>query len=474
MQRVHTTAPAALMNLPRQSSPSSPSAPSSLKARIFRAGGWTLAGLGLGHAIRLGSNLLMTRLLVPEMFGVMAIAAMIMYGLALFSDLGLRQNIVQSKRGGEAAFLNTAWVIQILRGIVLWLIALGVSFAVVLANRFGMVPAGSVYAEPALPYVIAVVSISAVILGCASTKSFEASRNLTLGRVTQIEIASQVAGLVAMLGWVAVDRSIWALVAGSLVSTLAKTILSHTWMPGTENRWQWDLAALREIVHFGKWIFVSSILGFLVNSGDRLLLSALVTSTVLGIYVIAFLIFSALEQVLNNLIGDVLYSALSEIARERPQDLRASYYRFHSTMAAVAYFCAGALMMCGHALIGLLYDPRYADAGWMLEILAAALITVPFRVAAQCFMALGMPKLLTNIISIRLLALVILTPAGFHLYGVRGALWAISLSYFACLPTTIYYSVRHGLFDLRRELVLLPLVPAGMLVGKAFNMAAGY
>src|SRR4051812_39078328 len=87
-----------------------------LRTRIFNAGGWTIGGLALGHLIRLGTNLLMTRLLVPEAFGIMAIAALIMYGLALFSDLGLRQNIVQSARGNDVAFLNTAWMVQIMRG----------------------------------------------------------------------------------------------------------------------------------------------------------------------------------------------------------------------------------------------------------------------------------------------------------------------------------------------------------------------
>ena len=45
------------------------------------------------------------------MFGVMAIATLVMIGLAMFSDLGLRQNIIQSKRGGEFLYLNTAWAI---------------------------------------------------------------------------------------------------------------------------------------------------------------------------------------------------------------------------------------------------------------------------------------------------------------------------------------------------------------------------
>ena len=76
--------------------------------------------------IRFGSNLVMTRLLVPQMFGVMAIATVIMVGLAMFSDLGLRQSIVQSRRGSDPVFLNTAWSVQIVRGLILWLFALAV------------------------------------------------------------------------------------------------------------------------------------------------------------------------------------------------------------------------------------------------------------------------------------------------------------------------------------------------------------
>lgn len=448
--------------------------PPTLKRRIFAAGGWTVAGFGLSQVLRFGTSLLMTRLLVPEMFGVMAIANMVMIGLAMFSDIGLRQNVVQSKRGNDAVFLNTAWSIQILRGALLCLAALGVSLLLVLATRIGMVPADSVYADSILPYVIAVASISAVIMGFDSTKLLQASRNLSLRRVTQIEIGSQVAGVLCMLGWVAIDRSIWALVVGSLCVTLARTILSHIWLPGVANRWHWDGAAWREIIGFGRWIFVSSILGFLVNNGDRILLGALVTSTVLGVYTIAFLIVGTAEAVLTKIIGEVSFPALSEIVRERPERLKSSYYRFHIMIASFAYFCSGALMVSGQALIALLYDFRYHQAGWMMEILAAALLTVPFRLAPQCFMALGMPKPLSNIIAIRLVALFVLTPIGFHFLGLHGALWGIVLSSFATLPPTIFYMLKFGLFDVRKELSLLPVVLLGMIVGKMFNLLIGY
>lgn len=442
-----------------------------LRARVLRAARWSLAGYGISQAIRFGSNLLMTRLLAPEMFGVMAIAFMLLAGLAMFSDVGLRQNVVQSERGSEAGFLNTAWTVQIARGVLIGLFAVGVSLLIFLANRFGMFPQHSVYALPNLPQVIAALSVIAVISGFDSTKLFEASRNLSLGRVTQIEILSQVVGLLCMVLWVAVDRSIWALVAGAVCSTLARTVLSHAWLPGIANAWRWEASAIREIMGLGKWIFAASILGFLVNHGDRLLLGGLLGAAELGVYVIAYLIFNAVELVLQRIIEGVAYPALSEVARLRPARLKASHYRVHVPIASFTYFCAGMLMVSGAEMIGLLYDKRYEQAGWMLEILAVALVTMPFRVAALSLLALGRARVNAELIAIRLLALFILVPVGFHLLGTHGAVWGIALSYFAALPTTVFHAIKLGLFDLRKELLALPAVLAGVLIGQALVSA---
>ena len=365
-----------------------------LKRRVIAASAWSLVGYGTGQAMRFGSNLIMTRLLVPEMFGIMAIATIVMVGLAMFSDLGLRQSIVQSRRGTDPALLNTAWALQILRGFILWIIALTISSAIFFANTAGMVPHGSVYAHPSLPYVIAALSLGAVIGGFESTKLSQASRDLMIGRITQIEIATQIVGVLCMLVWAWFDRSIWALVIGGIVAGISRTTLSHSWLPGNANRWQWDRTAFLELLHFGKWIFASSILGFLASSGDRLLLGWAVDGSLLGVYVIAFLAFSSVEQILMKVMGDVSFPALSEIVRERRPDLKRNYYRLYVPIASIAYLSSGFLMMSGQTLVNLLYDPRYAQAGWMLEILALGLLAVPFRTAGQYFMALGVPKLI--------------------------------------------------------------------------------
>jgi O-antigen/teichoic acid export membrane protein len=437
-----------------------------LKHRVLGASAWRLAGQCLSQGIRFAGNLLMTRLLVPEMFGVTAIATVVMIGLAMFSDVGLKQNVIQSKRGNDPVFLNTVWVTQILRGVLLWFFALCVSLLIFAANRLSIFPKDSVYANPDLPYVVAILSVTVVVGGFQSTKLYEASRNLSLSRVIRIEIAAQITGLICMIGWASVDRSIWALVVGANVSSLTGVVLGHLWLPGVSNRWCWDHNAFREIFHFGKWIFLSSLLGFFVNSGDRLLLGGLVDASVLGVYTIAFTIFSTIEQPAIMISNEILFPALGEIRRERPDDLFRNYYRVHGVISACTYLCAGVLMNSGEAIIGLLYDRRYEQAGWMLEILSAALMTAPFHIVTQCFMLLGMPGLLSQVCAIRAAVLFTCLPLGFHFFGMAGALGGIIVSYFSIFPTIILFKLKYKLFDLRKELYLLVFLLVGAVVGK--------
>jgi O-antigen/teichoic acid export membrane protein len=442
----------------------------SLKQRVFRAGLWSFTSFTLNMALRFGSSMLMTRLLQPEMFGVMGMAATLMFGLAMFSDVGLRQSVVQSPRGTEPSYLNTAWSVQIVRGFLLWFLALCSSIGIFLANKAGYVSSESVYAAESLPYVIALLSISSVIDGFVSSKLFEASRGLTLGPLTRMEIIAQIVGLICMVVWTVFDRSIWALVAGNISSSLAKTILSHTIVPGVSNRWEWERRAVRELVHFGKWIFVSSIFSFLVNSGDRLLLGGLVNSTVLGLYVIASLLATSVEGILSRIMSDVSFPALSEVARERRSDLRQVYYRFFLVISSIAYIASGFFMTFGQSLISLLYDKRYEQAGWMLELLSTILLTMPARLSTQSFLALGMPGLQTTTTFIRLILLFVGTPIGFRLFGLPGAISAIVISHFASLPIIIFYNVRHQLFDLRKEIAALGFVLVGLGLGNLVSL----
>jgi O-antigen/teichoic acid export membrane protein len=442
----------------------------SLKQRVLHAGGWSFAGYGLSQAIRFGSNLVMARLLVPEMFGIMAIATMVMVILNLLSDVGLHQNIVQSRRGDDPAFLDTVWVVQIARGVGLWFGLLLLSMALHLANLAGMLPAKSVYASPVLPLVIAVSSIAAVIAGFKSTKTAVADRNFNQKRLIQIELISQCTALTVMIVIGVISRSIWALVGGGLVASLTTTVLSHTWMSGHPNRFRLEKNALRELIGFGKWIFVSSFLSVLASQGDRLLLGGFVEADVLGLFAIASLIIRAVANGLNKLFVTVSLPALSETARSNPSRLRAVYYKLSVPSDLLLLFMTGLLFATGQLVIDLLYDYRYSEAGGLLRVLALSLFVVRYGVALHTYLAVGVPRYWTIINVVRFVALYALVPPLYYVGGTQAAIWGIALHELAIVPLVYYFNAKLGLIDLRREALVLLALPVGLLSGFALNV----
>jgi len=143
----------------------------SLKNKALLASGWVFSGHLSSQLIRLFGNLILTRLLVPEMFGVMAVVSVLLMGIGMFSDLGVFQNIVQSKRGEDKIYLNTAWTLQVIRGGIIGLVVILISFILSYVQNIGYLNVNSAYSAPELPFVLALMSLSPFISGFNSVNS---------------------------------------------------------------------------------------------------------------------------------------------------------------------------------------------------------------------------------------------------------------------------------------------------------------
>jgi O-antigen/teichoic acid export membrane protein len=442
----------------------------SLKRRALSAAGWSAAGFVLSQVIRVASSLVMTRLLAPEMFGVMAIAITVNVITALLTDLGIQQNIVQSKLGEAPTFLDTAWTVQIVRGLVVWCIALGAAAALYVGGTKGWLNGGTVYATPVLPWVVAASSFAMVIGGFASTKSAVAEREFDQRRLTQIDLISQISSLVSMLALATVSHSIWSLVVGQLMGGVVSTVLSHTMLTGHRNSFAWDRNSLDEIVAFGKWIFFSSFVGVLALYADRLVLGGLVPASVLGQFAIAGTIVGAVGGVFSKLYNNVVMPALSETVRDNRGRLKEVFYQFRLPTDLALLFCAGLLASMGHLVIDVLYDRRYKDAGWMLEILAVSLVWVRYGATQQLYLALGVSKYVAFMNFARLAAVFSALFICFHFGGVKAAIWGFALHQLVIALMTYRFNAILKINDFARDLGVLVALPIGYGVGSFINM----
>lgn len=438
-----------------------PAALPSLRERVVRAGSFHLGAHLIGQALRLVSNLILARLLSPEVFGVMALATVIQIVISLFADIGLRQTVIQSPRGDSRAMLDTAWTLQIARGLMIWLTCCAIAFALAL----GWFPTESVYGAAELPGVIVGMSFAAVIMGFQSTKVFTADRTLNAQRVVLIELVAQLCGLTVMVVLAYATRSIWSIVAGALTTAALSTTLSHVWLAGLTNRLGWDRSALREFLAYGRWVLLSTLLYMLAANVDRLLLGRWIDASTLGLYSIAFTLAAMVETMMSRVTSAVAMPALSEVARTDSLRLRTTYFRLRWPIDLVFLLASGFLWVFGGQLIDLMYDDRYKSAGSMLEILSLSLVFSRFNLSGCLYLAIGKPEYLIWINLVRLATICILFPTGHAFFGLNGALFAVVLSIASTLPVFYWFNARHHLNDWWFEFFVMMSWPLGCLVG---------
>jgi O-antigen/teichoic acid export membrane protein len=385
--------------------------------RAASGAAWSIAGHAVSVGLRVLGMVALSRMLDPAAFGLMLIVAAILTGLELFSDLGLKPVVVRSARGDDPEFLATVFTAQAIRG-------------GILAGACALLawPVSAFYGHAELLPMLAVATVAPLAHGITSVNAFLAARNLQLRPLTAVDVAAQGAGLAVTLVWAAVSPSAWALLLGSLAGSLARLVLSHALLPGPRGRLRWERRSVDEILAFGKWVFISTGFTYVANEGDRLLFGKLITLEQLGVYSIALQAALLPAVVMRRVIDDVLFPLTSH-AHQGRGELQAAFDHYRGPVLAGGACVAAAMVACGPDLIRLVFDPRYVEAGWMLQLLSAV---IWFRVLdganTAALLALGDARAVAFGHVAKVAALALLVPLGFAIGGLFGAIVGIASS----------------------------------------------
>jgi O-antigen/teichoic acid export membrane protein len=437
-----------------------------LRTRALKAGAWTLGAQGFELAVRLISNVIMARLLFPEAFGVVAAALALVVSLILVSDFGVHTVIIQSPKGDQENFLRSAWVFQLWRGTLLWII-LGVICGIIsIPAVHNLIPRDSVFANPSFPLITAVLGWGLVTSGAESTTISLNTRELNFRPIALIEFACRLIPLPVMFTWAFISPSPWALVAGILAGNTLRLILSHVMVPGPRMAFKWEKGHFQHIVHLGKWIVLSTMGFFVAQQSDKIILGLLLPGPVFGVYVIAKTLVDSAESLLARLEGSLALPILSEVARKDPRDIRDRYYRFRLPIELAAAVFAGILFVTGDLIVHILYDPRYAQAGLMVRILAVSMAIYPAYIIRNAFVATGDTYVIAGLSLLQAVSLILSMILGFVLGGPIGAIVGIAVHRFIPAVATLILASRRHWISPWLELRVVPAFLLGLVVGK--------
>ena len=442
----------------------------SLQRRMLRAAAWLVGSNVASQGLRLLSSLVLTRLLLPESFGLMAAVQTLYFALVMFSDLGVWQSVVTHPQGEQPKFLGTAFSVQFARGLLLAAIVALIALGLKLCAVYAPFRADTVYADARLPAMVLVFALSALLQGAESMHIATAQRALQTRLITRLELLTQLTGMVVTIACALWTHSVWSLLLGTVSATLARTVLSHTLFDGPAYKPCWDHASLRDIVGFGKWIFLSSLIGFAAANGEKLILGGTLAAADCGVFSIASLLVAAIVGLVGNLNAHLVFPSLSEAQRSGDAAAHQVYTRVQQIADAILGGIAGLSLVLGAWVVRILYDPRYEQAGWMLQLLALGLVAMRYQVLEQMMFALSQPGWVSLSNSLRALSLVLLVPLGYALGGVQGAVLAVVASQFAGWPVALVFKTRQGLMSWQSEAVWPLALLAGIALGGLMHL----
>lgn len=436
----------------------SPLPPPDAPAPVIRGAVWTIAGFGLMQILRFLVNLVLTRVVEKYVFGVMTTVSLCKQGLHMFSDLGVKQCVVNSHRGDEERFLNTAWTVQVIRGGFLFLIACAIAW-----------PYGWFYQRPEMYWLIPIVGLTAVCEGCAATAALTMSRRLQRGVLVIREICAYIGATTILISWLLMIRwnrqpgdqpgshQMFAFAVSDVATAFFEMALSYTLIRGVRNHFAWERQAAKELIHFGGWVFVSTALTYLANNLDRLFVGK-IGQEVLADYNIAAQLARLPTLLIAALGHQFLFPLYSKLQRDGIP-LSQSFSRMHFAVTGFAALFISGVLAAGPSFIWLVYPEEYRVAGDYIRWLGiAAWFTILQTSSEVAVLSQGRTRQLAAGHAVKLTLLLPLLLIGYHFFDIFGVIAGYTIAEAARYVVLSSALAMRGLPVFRLDLLLTLMI----------------
>lgn len=441
------------------------SSPSSVRAMLARQGLAVLIGSAVaGNVLRVGGNLVLTRLLAPEAFGIMGVIGAVSIILAMLSDMGFDAFIIRSHKSEDRRFVDVVWTARLIRAAVLTVLMF--LFAEQVAAAFG---------KPELKAPMMACSAFFLIEGLRSLAPVMALRARRVSYISAVELASLALQIGATLVAAVILKSYWAMVVGGFIGASSRVAFSYLLFSKAAQKLAFDRSIAREMWAFSRVVIFSSTITVILGQADKIFIGRALSLDALGQYMLAVSLAGAGLQLVHAYVAKILLPVYSNAAREAHAALCARYYSARWRMTLVLSFLFGGGVGGGPLLARILFDERYLGAGIFVSILCFkplfSFITMP---AEQAMIALGRMRTTVEANIGRLVWIAFAAPAGFHFFGVVGLVVAFALTEAAVAPYWLLQLRKQGIVNWGAEAAPLAAAAIGALIGVGADRLANF
>ena len=400
---------------------------SGLVGKSVRGAGSLAAGTFAEYGLRFLRNVILARFLVPESFGLIAMVLAATAVAEAFTEVGLRQSIIQNKKGGEKAFLEAAWVISVLRGLSLYLLAY---FFAPLVAAF--------YHRQEMIGMLRVGFLAIALNGCMSTRVHVLEKQFIFKKWV---ILMQGSGAFAVLFTIIAGiyfRNAWTLVVGYVGESLLRSFLSFIICPLRPSfRIKREFAT--EILRFSRGMFGLPILMMLFSQTDIFVIGRVLSLAQLGMYSLAKGLAEIPNAVAAKMVYPVILPAFS-VMQDDKDKLRTTLITVNKLTAILAIPLCAFMIVCAEDILAVAFGGAYIAAAMPFCLLCLnILVFILSSLIMVVYFAIGTPGVHRKAASVRTVVLLVLIYPSVRFCGMSGGALAVLCAMLTSLGVQLIY-----------------------------------
>jgi lipopolysaccharide exporter len=389
----------------------------SLSKKVVKGGVWVFSLRILNRGLGFIRTIILARLLAPEDFGLMGIAMLSISTLETFSQTGFQAALIQKNENIES-YLDTAWTVSAIRGLILFLILF---FTAPLIAEF--------FNSPQATLIIRVIAVSTLFSGLSNIGMILFQKELEFNKLFFYELSATVVDLGVAVTLAFLLRNVWALVWGGLAANFVRLFMSYI-IQQYRPRIGLDKEKFHELLSFGKWVLGSSILVFLITQGDDILVGKMLGITALGLYQMAYHISNLPATEITHVISRLTFPAYSKLQDDLPK-LKEAYLKVLQVTAFISIPLAGGIFILAPEFTRIFLGNKWTAMVPPMQVLVmSGLVRSIQATTGPVFLAVNRPNIEPKWQVIRLIVLVVLIYPFTIYWGIFGASVAVFLSTF--------------------------------------------
>jgi O-antigen/teichoic acid export membrane protein len=425
----------------------------SILVETARGAGWTIGWRLLTRALGIISTLILVRLLVPDDFGLVALATGLSGGVHAFSALGIDEAVIRQKSTNGEVY-DTAFTINLIRGAIT---------ALIVVSSAGFV--STFFNEPRLAPILLVLGVCIFITSFENIGTIEFRRNFRFDKEFRLLLLPRLAGIVVSIGSATIWHSYWALIGGIVTGQIITTLTGYLMHP---YRPHLGLAAWRQLAGFSIWSWAISIAIMIRDRVDDFVIGKLLGIAQVGIYSVGAEIGLAPTYELAAPLSRACFSGFASAIRG-DADIVPTYLRILASVMLVVLPIGTGLTLVAAPLVILAFGPAWIAATNVVRILGVSgVMLAPGLITTVLLSAHGLLRsgFFINILSMTVRAIGAFALVSF--FGLAGAATAHALT--IMIENGSYVVVAFRRFGVRAPDVFL-LIWRGLLATAA--MIAG-